>query len=101
MMKLSLEERRCKPIDAGIAGGGTRFLYEGILLKLEIDNEGLYGSDAFAMKVPLHERKCCMAISRMSDQVWKPWSFELKNSRPVYVSKQGLADINCDYAPAC
>jgi len=72
--KLPREQRKCPPI--GLVGsGGLKFVYQGLLFKLAVDNEELYGSDELATKMPLHERKSYSCLVRIEEQLWKPWSF--------------------------
>jgi len=88
--KVPHSQRRCKPLDLGCGrAGGVRFAHRGIFFKLAIDNEGLYGSDEFAMKVPLHERKMHLAIERMAESLWSPWSTDFTDARAKHIRKQG------------
>jgi len=75
-------------ISDGEKGSQRSFHYEGIVFKLAVDDEGRYGSDEYAMKAPLHERKSFVAISRMSELLWKSWSIVGEDS-PQYIKKQG------------
>ena len=82
--KVPYPQRRCKPLDGRL--GAVRFHYKNIFFKLALDNEGLYGSDEFAMKVPLHERKSYTAIDQTAESLWNPWSHDASRK---YIRKQG------------
>jgi len=81
-------EKQLRPLNVKGKAGGLKFSYKGVFFKLAVDNEGLYGGDEFAMKVPIHERKSYVSIARMSDMLWSPWSFNAQNQ---YIRKQGNA----------
>lgn len=65
-------QRTIRPIDIGGVAGGMKYMVDGVFFKFALDQGGLYGSDALAMKSASHEFRSLMDIACHAIPVFFP-----------------------------